>query len=141
MENASKALIIAGSVLVAILIIGLGMRIFYQAEGGADMIELSSTEINMFNSKFERYAGTQTGSQVKSLISFAISNAGTNGDDPIKLPTIGTATGGCKTEAEVKNYINALSTIRNNIISTSTYTVKCEYAGTGLISKITITQN
>lgn len=33
MENASKALIIAGAILLSILIIGLGMFIYQQASG------------------------------------------------------------------------------------------------------------
>ena len=36
MENASKALIIAGSVLIAILIISLGLFIFKSTEGTTD---------------------------------------------------------------------------------------------------------
>lgn len=87
MENASKALIIAGSVLLSILIIAMGVLIFNKAKSSADTTSLDQTEINMFNSKFERYDGTQLGSQVKSLMSFAISNASTNGEDPIKLPS------------------------------------------------------
>lgn len=143
MENASKALIIAASVLVAILIVAMGVTIFNKAQNSADTTNLDQTEINMFNSKFERYSNNQLGSQVKSLISFAISNASTNKDDPVKLPEViltnnTTADGGASTEEELKAYIGNLGTIRNNIISTRTYNVTCHYANTGLIDNITI---
>ncbi|HJJ03837.1 MAG TPA: hypothetical protein OIM28_04205 [Clostridiaceae bacterium] len=39
MENASKALIIAGSVLIAILIISLGLFIFKSTEGTTDQTQ------------------------------------------------------------------------------------------------------
>lgn len=89
MENASKALIIAASVLVAIMIIALGVTIFNKAKGSSDTSSLDSAQITMFNQKFEKFSGKQqSGSNVKSLLSFAISNASTNKDVPSKLPTI-----------------------------------------------------
>ena len=36
MENATKALMIAGAVLIAILIIGVGMMIYNSAQGSID---------------------------------------------------------------------------------------------------------
>lgn len=144
MENASKALIIAASVLVAILLVAMGVTIFNKAQNSADTTNLDQTEINMFNSKFERYSNNQLGSQVKSLISFAISNASTNKDDPVKLPQVilvddTTANGGPTTEAALQKYIDDLGMIRNHLVSTRTYNVGCHYAGTGLIDSITIT--
>lgn len=142
MENASKALIIAASVLVAILIVAMGVTIFNRAQNSADMTSLDTTEINMFNSKFERYADNQLGSQVKSLISFAISNASTNKDDPSKLPTVQydstIANGSSTATSNITEYVNALGTIRNRIVSTHTYNVECQYAASGLITAITI---
>lgn len=135
MENASKALIIAASVLVAILIVAMGVTIFNRAQNSADMTSLDTTEINMFNSKFERYADNQLGSQVKSLISFAISNASTNKDDPSKLPTVELVG---QTYTSDSDYITNLGNIRNVITSTHTYKVTCSYARTGLIDSITI---
>lgn len=144
MENASKALIIAASVLLAIMIVALGVTIFNKAQSSADTTTLDQTEINMFNSKFERYANNQLGSQVKSLISFAISNASTNKDDPVKLPTVtygGTiATGNSTASEDIQNYINTLGIIRSNIISTKSYTINLAYGSSGLIDQITISE-
>ena len=55
MENASKALIIAGAILLSILIIGLGIFIFGQARNSLNSTNLSEYEIQVFNSKIENY--------------------------------------------------------------------------------------
>lgn len=144
MENASKALIIAASVLIAIMIVAMGVTIFNKAQSSADTTSLDTTEINMFNQKFERYAGNQLGSQVKSLLSFAISNASTNQDDPSKLPSIGltrdtTSKDDKATQTiEAANTISNFNDIRNAIVSTHTYWIEIEYGDNGLISTITI---
>lgn len=69
MENASKALIIAGAILLAILLISLGIMVFSQAQDTVSSSGMSQAEIQSFNSKFTKYDGTAIrGSQVKSLI-------------------------------------------------------------------------
>ncbi len=67
MENASKALIIAGAILLSILIIGLGMFIYQQAAGAMNDTGLSDQEIQAFNQKFLQYEGTKKGTQVQAL--------------------------------------------------------------------------
>ena len=69
MENASKALLIAGAILLAILIISLGIGIFTQAQDVTKNSGMSKAEIQAFNSQFTKYEGTQKGSNVKALIS------------------------------------------------------------------------
>ena len=152
MENASKALIIAGSILLAILIVAMGVRIFNGARNSADTTTLDSTEISMFNQKFEKFSGKQTGSSIKSLCSFAISNASTNGEDPSKLPTINYTkgatgdsapavsndNGGSTASGNIQNYINIIGGIRNGIVTTHNYYVDISYGNSGLIQKITI---
>jgi len=150
MENASKALIIAGAVLVSIMIVALGVTIFNKAHSSADTTALDSTEITMFNQKFEKYAGkNQSGSNVKSLISFAISNASTNQDEPRKLPKIQFKTNGTdkyvtengtNASGAISNYIETLSATRSDISSTRKYEVKLEYGDSGLVKTVTITE-
>ena len=138
MENASKALIIAGSVLLAIMLVALGVTIFNKARGAADVSSLDSAEITMFNQKFERYADDQLGTNVKSLISFAISNASTNKDDPIKLPKV-VHTSGTTADSTSSDYVSNLGAIRKEVTSTHQYTVDLSYdTSTGLVSTITI---
>lgn len=71
MENASKALLIAGAILICILLIGVGMMIFQSAQGTISeaVSQMSSSEKDMFNQQFKQYEGTRVnGSQVKALI-------------------------------------------------------------------------
>ena len=76
MENASKALIIAGAILVSILIVSLGVMIFNSMSGTArKMANLDEQEIATFNSKITPYLGESiSGSQVNALIQYVISN-------------------------------------------------------------------
>ena len=76
MENASKALIIAGAVLVSILIVSLGVMLFNNMGGAAkDMADMDEQEIAAFNSKITPYLGERvSGSQVNALIQYVISN-------------------------------------------------------------------
>ena len=69
MENASKALIIAGAILISIVIISLGVVIVNNVTGIInDSADMSAQEVAAFNSKFENYAGTRKGSAVKALL-------------------------------------------------------------------------
>ena len=69
MENASKALIIAGAILVSILIVGLGVIIYNNVSGIASGTNLDSQEITAHNSPFEGYFGDYvSGSNVRALI-------------------------------------------------------------------------
>lgn len=76
MENASKALIIAGSILIAILIISLGIYIFKQYSSFAkENADLSKQEISAFNSKITGYLGDGiSGSQVNALLQYCLAN-------------------------------------------------------------------
>lgn len=80
MENASKALIIAGAILLAILLISLGIMIFTQAQDTVNNNGMSQAELQAFNNKFIKYEGlNKTAGEVKSLINEALtSNADTN---------------------------------------------------------------
>ena len=83
MENASKALIIAGAILLAILIISLGILIYNQAAGIANGNAMSEVEITQLNTQFTQYEGRQSGTTVRSLLQKVISN-NLNADDSSK---------------------------------------------------------
>ncbi len=55
MENASKALIIAGAILLAILIIGLGVFIYNQAANTVSDTGMDQIAVRQFNAQFEPY--------------------------------------------------------------------------------------
>lgn len=70
MENATKALLIAVAVIIAIVIIGLAL---IPLTSGKKLIEdnsdMSDVEISTYNAKFEAYFGNNvTGTKVKQLI-------------------------------------------------------------------------
>lgn len=80
MENASKALIIAGAILLSILLISLGIMIFTQAQDTVNNSGMSQAEINAFNNQFTKYEREKVkGSEIKSLINETIaSNSDSN---------------------------------------------------------------
>lgn len=75
MENASKALIMAGAILIAIMIISLGILVFSRMSSSAkSAANMDEQEIANFNSKLTPYIGQNVnGSQVNALIQLVIS--------------------------------------------------------------------
>lgn len=86
MENATKALLIAAAILIAIVVITLG--VFVLGKGSTlvkDNSDMSDVEISTYNSKFEAYFGTNVrGAQVNQLISAINQHNKANGDDESK---------------------------------------------------------
>ena len=76
MENATKALLIAAAVLVAILIISLGLVVYNMAaETVKNSANLSQQEIQTFNEQFTQYQGDNVrGSNVNALLKTALNN-------------------------------------------------------------------
>ena len=85
MENATKALLIAASVLVVIILIAISIRILSSTSGVTNQVDTvsSNLETSMFNSQFSSIAGSNvSGTQVKSLISKVIVNNAQNSQHP-----------------------------------------------------------
>ena len=103
MENASKALIIAGAILLAILIISLGIMIYNQASGVVDSNAMDEVSVTSFNQKFRQYEGNNVrGSNVNALIDTIIQNNLSNqGDESkqIKINNSGATWTGTKYDA------------------------------------------
>ena len=79
MENASKALIIAGAILLSILLISLGIMIFNQAQDPTKNSGMSQAQVSAFNNKFSKYEGKKiSGSEVRGLLQEIIAS---NGDE------------------------------------------------------------
>ena len=74
MENASKALIIAGTILLAILLVSLGVMIFNNVGNSAkQLVNMDSKEIANFNAKITPYLGENvSGSQVNALLQYCV---------------------------------------------------------------------
>ena len=151
MENASKALIIAGAVLLSILIIAIGIFIFNGANSTItdSMTSMSTQEIEAFNNQFLSYDGKQSGSNVKALIGRLVANANTYKDETGKLPTFvatkvnadnqgNTATRPASAN-NITTYVTALSDIRNKVENKHEFTVSITFATSGIIDTITVT--
>lgn len=146
MENASKALIIAGAILLSILIIAIGMYIYNSSTNSiysaADQI--SSQEQQSFNSQWESYEQNQPGSSVKNMISKLISNAQVNAEEKTKLPDlIYTASNGGSEVDVISNVggtnVKGFNIARSNIETKHNYYVELHYASdTGLVDKIAV---
>ena len=124
MENASKALIIAGAILLAILLISLGILIYNQAQDTVSNSGMDQAAISAFNNKFLKYEGTQSGSVVKSLINEAIAS---NADDSLPDVQINGATPGEGEKAKTSDFS-----------SSSDYTVTIKSYDKGMVSNIEV---
>ena len=138
MENATKALMIAGAVLIAILIIGVGMMIYNSAQGSIEgaTSQVAQQELDIFNNGFVQYEGQRSGSQVKALMSSVINNNNQNGESGNNVPEkiIEVISGG-KTVTSVTD----LTTIRASIVEGKQYSVAIGYNTQGYVHTITIT--
>lgn len=158
MENASKALIIAGAILIALLIISLGIFMFNKMGGSAkDAANMDEQEIANFNSKITPYVGKNvSGSQVNALIQYIISvnTSAANAGDKTKSVTISfpvtTSSGGSGTNTiSVGNgaggqltvtYANTAYPKRVNTGASNYYKVEVTHGSSGLISEIKVTK-
>lgn len=75
MENATKALLIAGAVLIAIIMISIAVYLYSLYSGQADQYSaiISDTELQKFNSKFDVYLGREniTAQEIVSVVNLA----------------------------------------------------------------------
>ncbi len=143
MENASKALIIAGAILLAILIISLGILIYNQASSVVNENTMDSVEVSQFNTQFTQYEGTKSGSTVRSLAQSVLSSNVAQDDDDRKVTLVvkESAAGG---ETTIVSTTTDQITNLNKISTGGTYDIQCSYsttgANSGLVTKITATK-
>lgn len=143
MENASKALIIAGAILLSILLISLGIMIFNQARGIASGSQMDSVEKETFNSKFTQYEGTRKGAEVKSMLQQVLAS---NGDEDNTSRKISVTVDGATaiSTAEGANAANFAAGFNPGtaIHANTRYTITIGYAAAGnnagLVNAITV---
>ena len=143
MENASKALIMAGAILIAILIISLSVYIFNNMSTSAkDSANMDKQEISNFNSKITPYLGENvTGTQVNSLIQLVISidNAAVSSNGNINKKIEITFPGGGRITVNGTTVVGIDGPKRVETGPDKIYIVKETYDNsTGLINKITV---
>ena len=136
MENASKALIIAGAILIAIVLIAVGVLVVNNmnepVEQGVEGMTDQAKQI--FNRKFESYQGTQNANNVRALLSaIRASNASDTQIHQVTVKYGGSNVGGGTDD-------NTITNAQNSISTAYTYDVSFEY-DSGIITSVIITQN
>lgn len=142
MENASKALIIAGAILLAILIIGLGVFIYKQASNAMKGVNLSQNEIQNFNEPFLQYAGENvTGTNVMALCDKVKTHNLANSSDATRMVhiTFGSAAVDGQAADDEEGKLQEPTTVKKEIRAGYNYQVTVGYDNdTGLITNIGI---
>lgn len=131
MENATKALIIAASVLIVIVLIAVGIKILGSAQGVTNDVDrvTEATGQAYFNSQYTDYAGIQKGTQVKAVLNKAAASCRTDSTRKVTV-TMGGAT---------YNTSSGISSLMSSINVTQSYTVSVTIDDTtGYVTGITI---
>ncbi len=141
MENASKALIIAGAILLAILIIGLGMYIYQQANSATSGTNLDPTKVQAYNDEFLQYEGVRTGTDALALMAIIQNHNRTNVDDNTKQISIkeGEATDGVEDPEDTvaENQFTGSKKLKSGL----TYKITFSYSSSGYITNCYIIQS
>lgn len=135
MENASKALIIAGAILLAIIIIGIGVYVVNQGRASIQSTNLDATAVEAYNTKFQAYEGKNVkGAQVKSLLDLVRASNVTS-DDETLAPEITVTFGSTSAKTSTE-----LGSLKNEIKNGSYYTVSMSSydSSTGYVTGISI---
>lgn len=132
MDNASKALIMAGAILIAVALVGVGVYLYSSAAGmmNSGVSELASADMMTKNSKIELYEGTVTGTELKALMRTLNSY---NENDVFPAPVTITC-------AQVT--VNATTGLMtdNSIGRSTKYTVTLGYDNAGWVNAVTATK-
>ena len=136
MENASKALVIAGAILISILLITIGVMVISSISGVTEQVTDTTSDMaaQTFNSQYTSFIGTQNGSNVRSLLNKVISN--NSKDDSRKAHEIKVVFGAnAATEdvSKISGFISEVSTIKSYTVTIPGYT-------NGYVSQITIVE-
>ena len=137
MENASKALLIAGAILIVILIIAVGMIVYNSSKGTIDeaISQMSSSEKETFNAQFKQLAGNdRNGSQLDSLLDKIDNNNRTNeGTGKVVAVKYANRRGASLSESSV-------TAIREDLVSSRRYKIEVKDTNNdGLIDTVEVT--
>ena len=137
MENASKALLIAGAILIVILLIAVGMIVYNNSKSTIDagIAQMDSTEIQMFNSQFTNYEGKQSGTAAKALVETILANNATYANDSSKKVNVswGSAQLMTQNSAEMQTYL-----INDYIVQSQNYYITLLKNSSGLVKRVII---
>lgn len=139
MENASKALIIAGAILISIVLVSVGVLVVQNLNPDEALSQMDQQAIDSFNSKFVGSDGTSVrGTVVKSLLSNVITSNGAN-ESSLAIAVTCTNKGGSK-NCTGSTDSTEISGARSEVNTSHRYTVEFGYTA-GRVSSVTITEN
>lgn len=135
MENATKALLIAAAVLVAILIISLGLVVYNSSAETVNQANMSQQEVQSSNEKFTRYNGAnKRGSEVNAMLNTVLSanrDASASNEEDKKVEVTGNVVQLGKEDTSIKNQAD----------TSKLYKITVHYEGTGgLVNEIEVEQ-
>lgn len=135
MENATKALLIAAAVLIAVLIISLGVIVYNKAsEAVTGAGDLGEYQTKQFNEKFTKYQSENaTGADVNAMLTTVFNH---NNSQP------GTETCVEVTGAATVAKSNEITSTPTKVSTGARYTITCSVdPKSKLVSTITVTMN
>ena len=140
MDNASKALIIAGAVLISVMLVSIGVLIFNRA---TDTVNTALTEqdrvaIEMTNQKYKQYQGnSKNRTLVVELLSLIKQDYLANAEHTVEVTLNNTPAGNSTTVKPDSNNIDAtIDKIQKG--TNYTYNISFEKDASGYIFKCTI---
>lgn len=123
MENASKALLIAGGVLIAMIIASFGVYLYgvYHAHSEKMLAVMSEKEVNEFNTKFLNYEGRElTANELVSVLNLVRDcNLTRNTNIELNLEIFNGAT------VEENSEFNNIKNLNINTSTENDFTEKC----------------
>ena len=130
MENASKALIIAGAILISIILISIGIMIIQSGQQLVDEAggKMDQQALQAFNAEFVNQVGKQRGSTVRSLIQTIQASNATHEDLPITV-----------TLNDTEFASNEVGKAISQIKTSTSYNVEVDYSDAGRVNKVIIT--
>ena len=146
MENASKAIIIAGAVMITIMLLGLAMLIFNAARDslGVAGVQIDSIIVQEYNAQYQAYDKEfVTGIEVKECISEVLYNNANSTNDNIFVTGLSVE----YRDGSIDEYVsitndNGVKTVVNNkvplsnISNSSRFTTNLIIGNDGLVEKI-----
>ena len=125
MENATKALLIAAAVLIAILIISLGLVVYTSSAETVKQANLSQQEVQAANEKFARYNGTnKRGSEVNAMLNTVLNANVAAGETGRQVAVSGAVT-----------LAGNATSITSQADTSALYTIQVNYDGPGGLVK------
>lgn len=143
MENASKALLIAGAVLIVIVLISIGVMIVNSSSEMTEQIgeTTSNHAVTAFNSTFNSYQGIQKGSSIKRLLQSISTNNATASNSSGHIITVTIISATSSEALSATNNSTTITQAAAKIVKSGRYEVVMSNVDSlGYINEITITR-